>query len=108
MSHEERLKRLQLFNMKRSWRRASMMVYKNKDNVQGKCRTCLSNSKQQNWEALSETNTRSSQTDVSFTVAALGSVCMPVFKQVTEFLEPVPQSCERRQYQWVWTKSLSP
>lgn len=78
------------------------MVYKNKDNGQGKCRTCQSNSKPT--EALSETNMRSSQTDVSFIVAALDSVCVSVFKQVTEFLEPVPQSCEHRQYQWVWTK----
>lgn len=58
---------------------------------------------QQNWEAPSETNMISSQTDVSFIVAVLGSVCVcvSVFKQVNEFLEPVPQSWEHRQYQWV-------
>lgn len=75
------------------------MVYENKDNGQGKCRTCQSNSKPT--EALSETNMRSSQTDVSFIGAALDSVCVSVFKQ---FQEPVPQSCEHRQYQGVWTK----
>lgn len=31
---------------------------------------------QQNWEAPSETNMRSSQTDVSFIVAVLGSLCV--------------------------------
>lgn len=37
---------------------------------------------QQNWEAPTETNMRSSQTDVSFIVAILGSVCMFLNKSV--------------------------
>lgn len=37
---------------------------------------------QQNWEAPSETNTRSSQTDVSFIIAVLRSVCLFLNKSV--------------------------